>query len=146
MLLRQAEDRDVHWIIRELKAFDEFAGLRIFPSYAYAQERLLQLISDPACCFIIACEGDECMGFIVGYISPHLFNPERIICTEIFWWVSSEYRRGRAGLMLLEAFMAFGMSRAHSVIMTLEHRSPVNPETLLKRGFKEFERNYILEA
>jgi len=147
MFLRAAHPGDIKWLIEQLKLFDEFTALKrpIFPSLEYAWEKLAQLMHDDNCIFIVACQADQPVGFIVGYLAPHIFNPERTLLTEMFWWVQPEFRNSRAGLILLEAFISFGEMRASSTIMTLESKSQVKPETLLKRGFTEFERNFILE-
>lgn len=76
----------------------------------------------------------------------HPYNPAIRVLTETFWWVTPNARGSRAGLMLLDAFTAYGERNADWIVFTLEHHSPVNERTLTKRGFHLHERSYLREV
>jgi hypothetical protein len=95
-------------------------------------------------CFIA--ERDGPVGFVSGMLAAHPYNPALTVLTEMFWWVAPEARGSRAGLLLLDAFLAYGERNADWIIFTLEHHSPVNERTLTKRGFHLHERSYLYEV
>lgn len=91
-------------------------------------------------------ERGESTGFIGGVFTQHVFNPEIRVLSESFWWVAPEYRGTRAGLLLLNEFVAFGKANAHWVSVGIEEKSPIHERCLTKRGFKVLEKNYLLEV
>jgi hypothetical protein len=94
----------------------------------------------------IAVSGDVRMGFITGLMHEHLYNPDIVCLSEMFWWVQEEYRGTRAGSMLLNKFVEYGKEHCDWVSLALETNSPVDPKHLVKRGFKHLETNYLLEV
>lgn len=144
--VRPATPADAPWILEQLLAFDKFFGSSrsLFPSIEAAEGRLAFLMDGHV--VLVADNGAELQGFIGGLLGPSFFNDEVVQLTELFWWVAEEHRGSRAALMLLNAFVAVGNTRAHQVIMTLEDKSPVNPVTLERRGFRPKETNYLLEV
>jgi hypothetical protein len=152
MRVRRAIAADAPWLLDQLLAFDQFFGSTrsLFPSEEHAESMLLGLINDQP--FVIA-EKDEPyyeaprpVGFICGAIMPHPYNPALIVLSEMFWWVAEEYRGSRAGLLLLNEFVAIGKRSAHWVIMTLEQESTIDPDHLYRRGFRLKELSYLLET
>lgn len=149
---RSAVPKDIPWILGELKKFAVFLGTTrsLFPDEAYATAKLQELIETQVFCIVEstienAHDGTR-VGFIAGIAGPHYFNPEIRVLSELFWWVQPEWRGTRAGALLFAEFMNCGRSRADMVVMTLEEQSPVHEETLLRHGFKRYERNYVLEV
>lgn len=146
MRVRTATPADVPWLLEQVVRFDRFYGAQrslLPPTMDVAEAKLLQLIEHV---FLIAEDVDRGrLGFIAGLVVPHFFS-DRETLSEILWWVDEPFRGSRAGLMLLNAFVAYGRERSLDVIMTLEDVSPVNPETLLRRGFRAKETNFLLEA
>ena len=145
MSVRPAVAADMPWILEQLHAFDQFFGSSrsLFPSMEQAELKLAFLIEHHV--FLVA-EHGELQGFIAGMVGPSFFNDAHIYLTELFWWVAPEHRGSRAGLALLNAFVAKGRELADWVVMTLEAESPVNPETLTRRGFRPKETNFLLEC
>lgn len=148
ILIRRARSDDIPWLIEQLRAFSAFFGTErpIFPTDQQRAEQFLEglIFQHP---FHVAHDWTHGrIGFIAGALAPHPYNQTIRQLTEMFWWVTPEHRRSRAGSMLLEAFVEEGKQRAHWIVMTLEHNSPVKDATLTKRGFKHMSRDFLLET
>ena len=97
--------------------------------------------------FVAVAEADGTpVGLIAGAVQPHPFNPTLRMATELWWWVTPPARHSRAGLALLNAYDEWADSVADLKGMTLEVASPVNPDTLLRRGYQLAEYQYIAEV
>jgi hypothetical protein len=150
--IRPAVDSDIDWILEELKSFADFYGskLSLFGDQLYSRQFIGSLIESHVCLVAErANEGDgpgEALGFITGLVTPHTFNPNIFVLTEAFWWVKPEHRGSRAALMLLNAFTEWGKAHVDWIMFTLEDNSPVKDKTLLKRGYRFKEMNYLLET
>lgn len=143
--VRRAVAADVPWLLDQLRDFDAFYGSSrsLYPDLDVAEQIVAGLVDTQP--FFIAENADGPIGFVAGFLAPHNLNPEiRVLC-EQFWWVDPAYRGSRAGLALLNELIAFGRVHADWIIMTLEHESPVNPQTLTRRGFRPKETSYLLE-
>lgn len=149
--VRKARFEDVPWLLEQLRAFSAFFGTErpVFPTDALRARSFIERLIHQHPFYVATC-GDAPhtfpVGFIAGALAPHPYNPEIRQLTEMFWWVDPMYRGTRAGSMLLDAFLEEGRQRAHWVVMTLEHNSPVNDETLTRRGFKHMSRDFLLET
>lgn len=146
--VRLATIDDVSWILDDLKDFAKFYGTKksVFPSDRdVAAGIVTRLITQHL--FIVAQRDNETpMGFIAGFVTPHVFNPEITMLAESLWWVKPEFRGSRAGKALLMAFTEWGKQNADWISFTLEHHSPVKDEVLLKRGFHLQEKTYLMEC
>lgn len=135
------------WLLDQLQTFAECftSAYPLFPSdMDEARAVLDNLITNHV--FLVAEQDGELMGFIAGVLWPHSYNKDILVLNESFWWVSAEHRGTRAGALLLTEFMEWGKREANWVVMTLEDNSPVREESLLKRGFRLKERNYLYEV
>jgi hypothetical protein len=145
--VRKADPSDLDWILAQLPVFDRFYGAKhsLLGEETYVRGFIAGLIEKH---LVLVADSDTAglIGFIAGLLSPHPYNPALTTLYEQFWWVAEEHRGTRAGLMLLNAYTAWGKANAHWTTMTLEDKSPIADRTLLKRGFKLKERQYILEA
>jgi hypothetical protein len=145
--IRKATVADMPWLLEQLAAFDRFFGSSrsMFPpSMDVAEQKLHYLINDHV--FMIAEEAEYGpVGFIAGFQHED-FLSLRPRLTELFWWVAEPYRRSRAGLLLLNAFIAYGRTLGADIAMSLLSGSPVNVDTLTRRGFVPKETSYLLEA
>jgi len=83
----------------------------------------------------IVLKNDSPVGALGALCVPNMFNPNITCLVEVFWWVSPEHRSGRAGLLLLNAFLSKSDKYDEST-MSLLTTSVVMNETLLKRGFE----------
>lgn len=144
--VRKAEQHDVDWLIGQLRAFEKFVAYKrpLFEDEIFARDGLAGLVDRHV--VLIAHDGKTRQGFIAGTHAPHPFNPRLKVLTELFWWVSEEFRMGRAGFMLLDEFEIVGRAMADWVVLSLEHNSPVRETHLTKRGFRQVERAFLLEV
>jgi hypothetical protein len=96
--------------------------------------------------FLIAQKDGQPVGFMCGLVSPHIFNPKRLSLQEIWWWVDIDHRRGRAGKMLLDAFVEWGKEHVDWIFLATHRDTNVKPTALAKRGFVELETEWLLEV
>lgn len=145
MIVRIANLTDIKWILEELKKFYEFYGskkLVDFDNENYNQGLIANLVNNHL--FLISESNEVRTGFICGVITPHYFNPAMSTLSELFWWVTPEHRSSRAGAMLLSEYTLRGKD-FDWVTMTIEDKSPVKPESLIKRGWKHKETVFLME-
>lgn len=140
--IRAASLDDMPWIVEQAKGFAQFFGGQntLKPS----ESKLRQLVETQI--VLIAENGTGPMGLIAGVLAPNFWDETKSQLTEIAWWVAPEYRGTRAGLMLLDAFDAIGMTKADQTWMALEDNSPINPRTLTKRGYRLKETSWLRET
>src|SRR5690625_2026355 len=85
---------------------------------------------------VVAKVSGEHAGVTGGYLHPSIFNPEYATMAELIWYVLPEYRNTRVGAMVLSEFNKISEeSPAHEVTLSLLRTSPINKNTLEKRGF-----------
>lgn len=146
-MIRKANLLDVPWLLAQLRQFDRFFGAKksLFPEDPEVATAIVEALvtTQP---FFIAADVNGRTGFIAGALAPHPYNPELLVLSELFWWVSPEYRGGLAGARLLAHFIDYGEANADWIQMTLEAGSPVNEHTLTRLGFQLYERSYLKEV
>ena len=144
--IRRASPDDIDWLITELRKFSQFIQTKrpVFEDEEFARNALTSLITSHYA--LIAEKEGTPIGFIGGLLTPHSMNPAiRVLC-ETFFWVTEDQRGARAGAMLLNEFLEHGKQNVDWILFALEEHSPMNEKSLLKRGFKRQERNYLLEV
>lgn len=144
--IRRAEARDIAWILSQLKEFSQFIETRhqLYGSEEYSCKGIQLLIEEHV--FFIAEENNEPIGFVSGYFTPHLFNPDiRILC-ELFFWVVPSKRGCRAGSLLMDAYIDEGMKKAQWITFGLNRFTRVNERSLIKRGFAHHETTFLMEV
>jgi N-acetylglutamate synthase-like GNAT family acetyltransferase len=109
----------------------------------YAQRILKGLIEEHV--FYVAETEGTIIGLIAGMLVPHIFNQDLLTLTQIFWWVKPEYRHGKTGLMLLNAFNEHGERDADWIICVTHKDTPINDRSFIKRGFHLKEKNFLKE-
>ena len=88
----------------------------------------------------------ELVGFIGGFITQHVFNPDITVLSECFWWTKPAFRGSGVGGKLLTAFEKWGAEHADWIIMTIESGAPLDDALFLKRGYRMKEKTYLLEV
>ena len=143
--IRRATVDDIDWLLSELKEFAKFfgTGISFYGDEMYSRQALENVLNDHVA-FIAQHTEHGPIGFVVGLVTQHIFNPQVRVLTELFWWVTEKHRKSRAGLLLLEVFIKWGREHADLITIALEHQSPINENALIKRGFHLHERSYIL--
>jgi len=146
--VRKAETKDIEWMLGELEIFSKFFGtkkeLYSEKNKGYLSSFLTKLIQDHV--FFIAEKDRDPMGFISGFYSHHVYNPEILTLTEAAWWVKEKYRGSRAGLSLFNQFASEGEKNADWITFTIEDHSPLSDRFLLRRGFIPKEKSYLKEC
>ena len=142
----RANESDIDWIMGELKEFDNFFDSKksLYGDGVYQRDAMLGMIEKQV--VFVAWKNGDRVGFIAGFLAPHIYNPDITVLSEVFWWVPVKHRGSRAGLLLLRKFTEYGKQNADWVCLGIEDKSPINERTLTKRGYKLFERNYVLET
>lgn len=138
---------DSPWLLTQLKAFAQFFGSKhsLVPTEDDGiLDALQSMIGSKV--FFVAENNGRLTGFIAGMVSQHPYNPKITVLSELFWWVDPEHRGSSAGARLLQAFTEYGKDNADWIVMTLEKKSPVDPQSLERRGFNAFETSYLLET
>jgi len=148
--IREATGFDVPWLLEQLREFADFYGTKrsLFPSDdAVAHALITHLITQGKFFLAVDHASDKCVGFIAGLLGPSAYNPEITQLTELFWWVAPSRRGSSAGARLLNRFEEYGREvGADWLVMTLEAKSPVDPASLERRGFRLHERSYLMEV
>lgn len=148
--LRPANDSDLDWIEHELWQFAGFMKTQhtLFNPDREVRRATIKAIMDDHL-FIVALNilDSDPIGFCAGVIHEHLLNPDLMVLHEVFWWIKGEYRaRTRAPVMLLRSFVEWGKKHVDWIFFSVQHNTPVKPDALLKRGFVEQERMYLMEV
>lgn len=146
--IRPAVDTDIPWMLDELRDFAQFYDSRhsLYPGDERATAKMHDLIANH---FTLVAECDQIwpVGFVAGLIVPHFMNEDVKVLTEALWWVCPHHRNGRAALMLLNAFVAWGKANCDEVIFSaIEGKTNVKESSFLKRGFRLAERSYAIEV
>ena len=144
--VRRASPSDVDWIIPELRKFSEFYGTKkpLFGSEEYVRQALPFIIENHFC--LVAEIKNKPVGLIMGFVQPHPFNPEIKVLAETIWWVEESHRHSKAAHLLFNAFVAWGKENCDWVTFGLTVKTRIHEATLLTKGFKLRERNYLLEV
>lgn len=148
--VRHATSSDLEWLIPELREFSRFYGTKrsFFGDERHVRLGVLNMIDNHV---VLVAEGadGEPKGFVAGSLAGHPFNPEIRTLTEYFWWVIPRHRGGRAGLMLLNAFVAWGEKHADWITFATgpgpTGSGVVSPSVLERRGFTLRELAFVKE-
>ena len=92
--------------------------------------------------FVVECD-DAPVGVLGALILPNTFKPSVQILVEMFWYVLPEFRKGRAGYMLLKAYSDTSKERGIDASASLLPRSSVSEETMAKFGFHQHEVSFL---
>lgn len=146
-MIRRANLSDVPWLLEQLRQFDRFFGGKksLFPDDPEVATAIVGGLVETQPFFISESKGTP-IGFIAGALAPHPYNPSLLVLAELFWWVSPEFRGSLSGARLLAHFIEHGEQNADWIQLTLEAKSPVSEQSLLKQGFQLYERSYLREV
>lgn len=95
---------------------------------------------------LVSVDGDDVVGVLIAYVFEPMYSKSKIAC-EVLWHLLPEYRKGRRGVDMMNAFeywaKLLGCSVAQYGWMT---SSPARMEQLYeKRGLKLVEKMYFKE-
>jgi len=146
MLIRKATLNDIDFIRKELKAGDIYYNTKYKLSEAsesYQKEKLEMLINTQV--FLIAEIDYIPVGYILAVGSKHFFNPDIRKLDVLLWWVKEEYRKTRAGYLLLKTVVKFGKENFDWIWLDVNVDAQIKNESLEKLGFKNKEKTYLME-
>ena len=143
--VRAATENDLDWCLGELQKFDVHFGSKI-PLFGENSRGLLTRFIRDHIMLVADMDGCGPVGFIGGWAYPHPFNQAIRVLTLGFWWVVPEHRRSRAGLMLLDSLTEIGVRSYDWVSFAIGADAGISDSTMLRRGFKLREKNYLLEV
>jgi RimJ/RimL family protein N-acetyltransferase len=146
-VVRDARPADIPWLIPQLLTFLASLGLPLRPKEDHVTKSLERLMDQGVVLVAENSATGELMGTIGGTINFHLFDPDRLVLAELWWWVAPEYRGSSAGLRLIQAFRERGLQDVDLVTMsTLETTHPGVGEHLERMGFQRREQAYVLDV
>lgn len=145
MYVRRGNLGDIPWIIEQLKEFQLFFGSKRSLYHSEHSITRLESFMENGLVFVAEKETIGRVGFIVGAITPHLFNPTLKVLAELLWWVDPIHRKSRAGYLLLKEFIDWGKKNVDWMTFSLQENTPVKEETLKRFGFRLLERAFLIE-
>lgn len=138
--IRRAVESDIPWLRQQLQDFAAAYPVRLTVPDDHAEVVLGTLIREQY--VAIAEREDEDgqptvrVGLIAGVLGPHPFAPAMQCATQLFWWVTPEFRRSTAGARLLADFEAWVESVNPDIaLFSLAANSPVHRGSLAGRGW-----------
>lgn len=144
--VRAARVADLPWLVPQLLAFLASVNLPLKPSDEHVRQGVARLMDSGV---VLVAEGDagELLGTIGGTMGFHLFDPDKLVLAELWWWVAPEHRGSSAGLRLLQAFRERALEDVDLLTMsTLETTHPGIGSYLERMGFQRREQAYILDV
>jgi GNAT superfamily N-acetyltransferase len=144
-VVRKAVSEDIAWLVAESDEFAKFFDAKI-PLYNPEHLRHVFAVLADEHLLLVAEVNGERSGFIAGLYTPHFLNPNITTLAEVLFWITPKYRGSRSASLLLNEFVSWGKINADWIMMTLENKSQMKPQSLIKRGFKFKEHSYIMEV
>ena len=86
-IVRRAEVGDMDWLVDTLQKADKFypANQSLF-CWDSVESRLSDMIVNHV--LLVAEREGKLVGYIGGYLAPHIFNPKLSTLIQALWWVS----------------------------------------------------------
>lgn len=144
--IRRGEYKDIPWIVTQLKVFSPYYGTKksLFGDEEYVAAGLKETMDKHL--VLVADKNGQLIGFIIGLVSNHLYNPSIRVLTQLLWWVDESKRFGRAGYMLLKEFVKWGKANCDWIAMGAIGQTQIKPTAFQRMGFKPFEITYLMEV
>lgn len=152
--VRQATSADTSYCLSLLKNFSKFYGLEKYAFYSDDIEDMtikMSTIINHHVVYVSEHINDDTgeigplVGVIGGMLTPHFYNKNLTILTEMFWWVDEKHRKSRAGHDLIKTFIAAGKAHANLISFCLLEHSPIKASSIEVFGFKPIEKTFIME-
>lgn len=142
MRIRRATERDIPWLLTQLRAFAAAYPVQITIRDAHAEVVLGTLIREQYVALAERTDADGVtrVGLIAGTLQPHPFDPETLCATSLFWFVTPEHRRSRAGALLFMDFESWAASTGAPIqAFSLVAGSAITTESFTRRGWQVVE-------
>jgi RimJ/RimL family protein N-acetyltransferase len=149
--VRPARIEDIDWLMVQLQAFSRFYGTKqsLFGDPEYVRAALAGMIHNH---LLLVAEREDLglVGLIGGLVTLHPFNPTIRSLAEVFWWVAETVRGtfagGEAATLLLDEYLDWGRANATWITFSREAHSPISERSLVRRGFKFQEEQFLMEV
>jgi len=145
--VRVACEGDISWLLSQIAKLDASVPHKysLMPESLPVRMRILRnLVANHP--FFVAEKSEERLGFVTGIVSPHVLNPELLVCYEALWYVSPRYRKTRAAVMLLDRFTEWCRENVDWVFFSLHWTTEVSGRHLEKRGYRLSESQFLMEV
>ena len=142
--VRIATTEDAEWIMGGIR---EMANEQPYFSCLFDEDEAPRILNEVLLQgFSIVAEDveQERLGFILGTITPHLFNPKLKLYSHQQWWVDPKHRNGFVTHSLFTAFVRIGRKCADMVTLSLRDDVNIKAGTLKKYGFERHDKCYIM--
>lgn len=140
--LRDMEYDDLDWVVNTVAPYTISNDLK--RPELYNSEQLTKVFN-----FILVnglsyvCEHDgEPVGIVAGLLHGHVFNPEVLMATSVFWFVDPEHRNTRAAHMLLSTYNKEVARQGRENIFSLQDYSLKSDKYFSRMGFVPGEKLY----
>jgi hypothetical protein len=98
--------------------------------------------------FLLLINKETVVGIVGGIVQQHMFNPEKVVLTELLWYVNKENRKSRKSLELIKRFEKEGKNLgASEIFLTLKSflKDKAVQTFYEKIGYVEQERTFSKE-
>lgn len=148
IIVRKGMIRDLPDLIDGGRMFYEYAELKEH-GFNYNPGRftefLIQAMSSPQYCILIAERDGEFMGSIAGAMYPWFMDSHQSSVSEQWWWVSPDARGSAAGKLLMQGLEKWAVSKGASILSMAgftEKRSKALARLYKMKGFIHLESSY----
>lgn len=148
-MIRQATLEDAGKILEMCYKFFKASGYRETFNIEFNPTKVAEhigvAIANPK--FYCILVDSEYRGMIIGVLSPIMVNPDKLMASELSWWVEPEFRGTSVAKELMKAFLEWSIvQKAHAVDMaTIEELDGERVGKLYTRlGFTKSESHYII--
>jgi N-acetylglutamate synthase-like GNAT family acetyltransferase len=140
-MIRVATLDDIDWLVdTAIKDMFNLLGKPEIYNKDYLKNILVPSIIEQG--IALVSEGE---GAILGFVTPHPYNPDYVIATESMWWVREDKRGSSLGYRLLKEFEQYAKEiGANYVVLSLMGTSTVS--SLKKSGYSQIESSFIKEV
>ena len=135
---------DKTWITDEIR---EMAAEQDYFSSLYSEEhspKVVEQLLTIGVSLVAENADKKKLGFILGTITPHLYNPDLKVLSHMQWWVHPDHRKGVVAHILFTSFTNMGHEHADIITLSLRDDVPIKSENLKRYGFERHDKCYFL--
>lgn len=133
--VRYAEMRDKEWVIDEAAKrtiFEDLQKPELFNPTQLGKLFDIAILGEHS----YICEKDgQPIGLVAGIQHGHIFNPEVLMISTLFWYVLPEHRTGRAAYQLISSYKKSVDMVGLECVFAIQEYSQAKANTFLRLGF-----------
>ena len=147
--IRPATQADLPVIAQMGMKFIQYTEYRsVVAASAEDIEKSLMTVLEIGAIFVAEIDG-AVRGFIAGLVHPAWFSPHTKIAMEMAWWMEEDYRKGTAGVRLVQAYESWAKQTGASFIcmsdLIVNGEAPLSG-LLPRMGYRLTERTHMKET